>query len=28
MEQMKLWFELHVLQDQYINALDNGKLEA
>jgi anthranilate 1,2-dioxygenase small subunit len=28
MEQMKLWFELHILQDQYINALDNDKLEA
>ncbi|WP_250500849.1 anthranilate 1,2-dioxygenase small subunit AndAd [Caballeronia sp. GAWG1-5s-s] len=28
MEQMKLWFELHMLQDQYINALDNDRLEA
>ncbi|MBU9598002.1 anthranilate 1,2-dioxygenase small subunit AndAd [Burkholderia multivorans] len=28
MEQMKLWFELHILQDQYINALDNDRLEA
>ncbi|MDR5776467.1 MULTISPECIES: anthranilate 1,2-dioxygenase small subunit AndAd [unclassified Caballeronia] len=28
MEQMKQWFELHILQDQYINALDNDKLEA
>jgi len=28
MEKMKLWFELHVLQDQYINNLDNDRLEA
>ena len=28
MEQMKLWFELHMLQDQYINNLDNDRLEA
>ena len=28
MEKMKLWFELHILQYQYINALDNDKLEA
>lgn len=28
MEDMKLWFELHVLQDQYINNLDNDRLEA
>ncbi|SAL54588.1 aromatic-ring-hydroxylating dioxygenase subunit beta [Caballeronia sordidicola] len=28
MEQMTLWFELHMLQDQYINTLDNDKLEA
>jgi anthranilate 1,2-dioxygenase small subunit len=27
MEQMKLWFELHMLQDQYINNLDNDRLE-
>ena len=28
MEAMKLWFELHMLQDQYINNLDNDRLEA
>ncbi|CAE6754370.1 Anthranilate 1,2-dioxygenase small subunit [Paraburkholderia domus] len=28
MEQMKLWFELHMLQDQYVNNLDNDRLEA
>lgn len=28
MEQMKRWFELHRLQDQYINTLDNDRLEA
>jgi anthranilate 1,2-dioxygenase small subunit len=28
MEQMKMWFELHMLQDQYINTLDNDRLEA
>ena len=28
MEAMKLWFELHLLQDQYINNLDNDRLEA
>ncbi|WP_250467734.1 anthranilate 1,2-dioxygenase small subunit AndAd [Caballeronia sp. GAFFF2] len=28
MERMTLWFELHMLQDQYINTLDNDKLEA
>jgi anthranilate 1,2-dioxygenase small subunit len=27
MDQMKLWFELHILQDRYINALDNDRLE-
>jgi anthranilate 1,2-dioxygenase small subunit len=27
MEQMKLWFELHLLQDRYINNLDNDRLE-
>ena len=27
MEQMKMWFELHMLQDQYINTLDNDRLE-
>jgi anthranilate 1,2-dioxygenase small subunit len=28
MEQMKLWFDLHMLQAQYINTLDNDRLEA
>jgi anthranilate 1,2-dioxygenase small subunit len=28
MEAMNLWFELHMLQDQYINNLDNDRLEA
>ena len=28
MEAMKVWFELHMLQDQYINNLDNDRLEA
>jgi len=28
MEAMTLWFELHMLQDQYINNLDNDRLEA
>lgn len=28
MEAMKLWFELHMLQDQYINNLDDDRLEA
>ncbi|MGQ7932352.1 anthranilate 1,2-dioxygenase small subunit AndAd [Paraburkholderia sp. D1E] len=28
MEQIKLWFELHMLQNQYINNLDNDRLEA
>ena len=28
MDDMKLWFELHMLQDQYINNLDNDRLEA
>ncbi|MGF6413551.1 anthranilate 1,2-dioxygenase small subunit AndAd [Paraburkholderia sp. MM5482-R1] len=28
MDAMKLWFELHRLQDQYINNLDNDRLEA
>jgi anthranilate 1,2-dioxygenase small subunit len=28
MDAMKLWFELHMLQDQYINNLDNDRLEA
>jgi anthranilate 1,2-dioxygenase small subunit len=27
MEEMMLWFELHVLQDKYINNLDNDRLE-
>ena len=27
MEQMILWFELHQLQQQYISALDNDRLE-
>ncbi|MFM0336150.1 anthranilate 1,2-dioxygenase small subunit AndAd [Paraburkholderia fungorum] len=27
MEQMKLWFELHMLQSRYVNALDNDRLE-
>jgi anthranilate 1,2-dioxygenase small subunit len=28
MEAMKLWFELHMLQNQYISNLDNDRLEA
>jgi anthranilate 1,2-dioxygenase small subunit len=28
MDDMTLWFQLHVLQDQYINTLDNDRLEA
>lgn len=28
MDDMKLWFELHMLQDRYINTLDNDRLEA
>lgn len=28
MEAMTLWFELHMLQDQYINHLDNDRLES
>ncbi|WP_454827498.1 anthranilate 1,2-dioxygenase small subunit AndAd [Paraburkholderia xenovorans] len=28
MEAMKLWFELHMLQNQYIGNLDNDRLEA
>lgn len=28
MEAMKLWFELHMLQNQYISHLDNDRLEA
>jgi anthranilate 1,2-dioxygenase small subunit len=27
MEEMKLWFELHMLQSRYVNALDNDRLE-
>ncbi|MDY7577191.1 anthranilate 1,2-dioxygenase small subunit AndAd [Herbaspirillum sp. RTI4] len=27
MEKMKLWFELHQLQEAYVNALDNDRLE-
>ncbi|WP_156393306.1 anthranilate 1,2-dioxygenase small subunit AndAd [Burkholderia sp. Leaf177] len=27
MEDMTLWFQLHLLQDQYINTLDNDRLE-
>jgi anthranilate 1,2-dioxygenase small subunit len=27
MDEMTLWFELHMLQDQYINTLDNDRLE-
>lgn len=27
MEQMILWFELHQLQQQYVAALDNDRLE-
>lgn len=26
-DEMTLWFELHILQDQYINTLDNDRLE-
>jgi len=28
MDDMTLWFQLHMLQDQYINNLDNDRLEA
>ncbi len=28
MDQMKLWFEVNMLQNQYINNLDNDRLEA
>ncbi|WP_027214944.1 anthranilate 1,2-dioxygenase small subunit AndAd [Burkholderia sp. WSM2232] len=28
MEAMKLWFELHMLQNQYVSNLDNDRLEA
>lgn len=28
MEAMKLWFELHMLQSQYVSNLDNDRLEA
>jgi anthranilate 1,2-dioxygenase small subunit len=28
MDDMTLWFQLHVLQDRYINTLDNDRLEA
>ncbi|MFM0116868.1 anthranilate 1,2-dioxygenase small subunit AndAd [Paraburkholderia nemoris] len=28
MEAMKLWFELYILQNQYISTLDNDRLEA
>ena len=28
MDDMTLWFQLHVLQDEYINTLDNDRLEA
>jgi anthranilate 1,2-dioxygenase small subunit len=27
MDEMTLWFQLHMLQDQYINTLDNDRLE-
>ena len=27
MEQMSLWFELHQLQERYVHALDNDRLE-
>jgi anthranilate 1,2-dioxygenase small subunit len=27
MEKMKLWFEIHQLQEAYVNALDNDRLE-